>query len=83
MSAKVEVILVGVAVAAAGFWAVRAIWRTVRKGNICTSCSSSGNCPAVNNPELLQELGKIDQCGPGARQCPSKPESQPQGPVSP
>ncbi len=78
MSSLTEIILVGVVVAVAGAWAARAIWNAVRKGNICTSCSSSADCPAANNPEILQELGKIDHCGPGSFECPVKPEDPPQ-----
>jgi len=78
MSLTFESILVGIVVAIAVFWAVRAIWNAVRKGNVCTSCSSSGNCPAVDHPEILQDLVKIDQCGPGSFECPAKIEKSPQ-----
>lgn len=47
----IVVVVVGVAVA----WAVRAIWRSTRKGQVCSSCSDADSCPmAGKNPDLVQ-----------------------------
>ena len=78
MSSLTETILVCAVVGVAAFWAIRAIWNAVRKGNICTSCSSSGSCPAVDKPEILQELTQIDQCGPRSFECPANSDKSPQ-----
>ena len=77
MSSMTEMVLVGVVVGVALFWAVRAIWNSVRKGNVCTSCGNSGDCPAENNPEMLQELGQTGQHSPNSLVCPSKSVNSP------
>ncbi len=77
MSSMTEMVLVGVVVGVALFWAVRAIWNSVRKGNACTSCTSSGDCPVENNPEMLQELGEMGQHSPSSPVCPSQAVNSP------
>lgn len=51
-----EWIVVGVVVAAAVLWGVRAAVRSVRRGAVCSDCSDAGTCPLVKNPELIDEL---------------------------
>ena len=60
MSALTETILVVVIVAVALVWAGRAIWRSVSGKNKCSTCGSSGDCPLVNNPDLIEELKQKD-----------------------
>ncbi len=71
MSSLTETIVVGVVVLVAGVWAARAIWRSVRGGKTCSSCSSSADCPMITQQEKLADLGKLDQCGPGSFDCDS------------
>ena len=74
MSSMTENIVVGVVVAVAGFWAARAVWRSVRGGKICSTCSSSEGCPMAAQQNNLVELGPFDQCGPQNSECPSAEE---------
>ena len=75
MSSTVEILIVGAAVVVALAWAGRAVWRSVRKQGMCSSCGSSGECPVAGNPEALVELGQkgqltqLDSCQPGTRSC--------------
>lgn len=69
MSTLTETIVVGVCVAVAGFWAVRAIWRSVRGGKVCSSCSASDGCPMIAQQKNLADQGKLDQCGPTSFDC--------------
>lgn len=69
MSSVIETIVIGVAVVIAGAWAAKAIWRSVRGGSACSSCSGSSDCPLVAQQEDLANLGKLDQCGPNAFDC--------------
>ena len=48
MNVGMETVVVGVAVAGAGAWAVRALVRSLKKPGGCSSCASSGGCPLVN-----------------------------------
>lgn len=50
MSGGWEAVVVGLLVAGAGAWAVRALVRSLRKPGGCSSCGSSGDCPLVNLP---------------------------------
>ncbi len=51
VESAIVVVVVGVAVV----WAIRAIWRSTRKGQVCSSCSDSGSCPvAGKKPDLIQ-----------------------------
>jgi len=70
MSSLTETIVIGISVAVAAAWAVRAIWRAVRGGKACSSCSSSGDCPLINQKQNLAKMGQLDQCGPNTYQCP-------------
>lgn len=40
-----EPVIVGLLVAGAGAWAVRALLRSLRKPGGCSSCGSGGSCP--------------------------------------
>lgn len=42
-----EPVIVGLLVAGAGAWAVRALVRSLRKPGGCSSCASGGSCPVV------------------------------------
>ncbi len=70
-----ELLVVIVVVGAALAWAGRAVWRSAKGKNTCASCSEAGNCPLVDNPDLLTELtqsGKLahlDKCNPSAADC--------------
>ena len=67
----IERVVVIVVVAVALAWAGRAVWRSVRGGKGCSSCSDSGNCPIAENPELLEELTRRgpEHCHPGQTSC--------------
>ncbi len=75
MGSTVEMIVVGVVVAVAAIWAGRAIWRSVKKQGVCSSCASSGECPLAGNPDALTELIQqgqlphLDSCQPGTLSC--------------
>ena len=58
MGSTFEMVVVGVVVVAALIWAGRAVWSSVRKQGVCSSCGSSGECPVAGNPEALEELGR-------------------------
>jgi hypothetical protein len=47
MGGTIEILIVLAVVAVAVFWALRALIRTVRKTGGCSSCASSGDCPAA------------------------------------
>lgn len=47
MSFGWEAVVVGLLVAGAGSWAVRALVRSLKKPGACSSCASGGSCPAV------------------------------------
>lgn len=51
-----EWIVVGIIVAAAVVWGVRAATRSIRSGSVCSDCSDAGSCPLVKNPDLIDEL---------------------------
>ena len=50
MSGGWEAVVVGLLVAGAGAWAVRALVRSLRKPGGCSSCASGGSCPLVKGP---------------------------------
>lgn len=65
MNVNAETIIVGVAVGTAMVWGVRAIYRSCRKGTVCSSCSDSGDCPLTNQGQDLidlQEHGPNHSC---------------------
>lgn len=74
MTFVTETVVVGVVVAVAGAWAVKAIWRSVRGGKVCSSCSASDDCPMIAQQKNLADLGKLDQCGPASFDCKSHQE---------
>ena len=69
MSSMTETIVVGVVVVVAGAWAAKAIWRSVRGGKVCSSCSSSEDCPMIAQQKNLAEISKLDHCGPSSFDC--------------
>lgn len=60
-----EMAVVGLLVAGAGAWAVRALVRSLRKPGGCSSCGSSGDCPLVKLPEAGDHAGGADAAGCG------------------
>ena len=56
MNLGVESLVIGVLVAGALAWAVRAVYRSVRHTGGCSSCGSSGDCPLTRDPEAMAEL---------------------------
>jgi hypothetical protein len=75
MNLGAESIVIAVVVSGALVWAVRAGYRSVKQTGGCSSCSSSGECPIVDNPEALAELTRQgraasrDGCQPEAHSC--------------
>lgn len=47
MSFGWEAVVVGLLVAGAGAWALRALVRSLKKPGACSSCASGGSCPVV------------------------------------
>lgn len=66
MHLNLETIIIGVLVLGAAIWAARAAWRSVTHAGGCSSCSSSGDCPLMKNPDALFEL----QQRSGSASCP-------------
>lgn len=70
-----ETIVVGIIVGVALLWGLRAVWRAVRKGTVCSDCAHSGSCPLAENPQLLEEIqrrnttGTLEQCRTGRTTC--------------
>lgn len=62
-----ETIVALAIVAVAVFWGVRAAWRSVRKGQICSDCSDSGSCPLAGPPQLLDLKDKSPKQAPTRR----------------
>jgi len=56
MHLNLETIIIGVLVLGAAIWAVRAAWQSVTHAGGCSSCSSSGDCPLMKNPDALFDL---------------------------
>ena len=75
MGSTLEMAVIGVVVAVALAWAIRAGWKSVKTKGGCSSCGSAGECPLVGDPEALAELSKkgqltnLDSCQPGAVSC--------------
>jgi hypothetical protein len=61
-------VIVGVLVAAAGAWALRALVRSLRRPGKCSSCASGGNCPLASQAAARTgghvEPEPIDLCAP-------------------
>lgn len=53
---SLEWIIVGIIVAGAVVWGVRAAIRSLRRGAVCSDCSDAGSCPLVKNPQLIDQL---------------------------
>ena len=47
MSFGWEAVVVGLLVAGAGAWALRALVRSLKKPGACSSCASGGRCPVA------------------------------------
>lgn len=47
MSFGWEAVVVGLLVAGAGVWALRALVRSLKKPGACSSCASGGSCPVA------------------------------------
>ena len=63
MSSLLENILVGIIVAGAALWAVRAMWRSRKQDAGCGSCSDSTSCASggqPSNPMPIQDLTTMD-----------------------
>jgi hypothetical protein len=88
MGSTLEMIVIGVAVAVALAWAIRAGWNSVKSKGGCSSCGSAGECPLVGDPEALAELSNkgqltnLDSCQPGATSCQELLESLEKDPTS-
>ena len=59
MGSTSELVIVGVVVSVALVWAGRSVWRSLHKTGGCSSCSTSGDCPLVKDPEALINLSDI------------------------
>lgn len=68
MSGGWELVVVGLLVAGAGAWAVRALVRAVRKPGGCSSCGSSGDCPLTREPGKDGAAAGGCGCGDGHEQ---------------
>ena len=64
MSIGIETLVIGGLVAGTLFWAARSAYRAVKHTGGCSSCSSSGECPLVENPEALTELSRQSRTTP-------------------
>ncbi len=73
MKPSLEAVIIGVLVLGAAVWAVRAAWRSVRQTGGCSSCSSSGDCPLLKDPEALADLTRRS----GGDTCPEPPAKKP------
>lgn len=60
MNLNVETVIVGVVVAVAMAWGIRAIYRSCKKGTVCSSCGDSGDCPLTSQGQDLTELKDFD-----------------------
>jgi hypothetical protein len=56
----VVAVLVGVAI----FWGGRAIYRSLKKGNVCSTCGDSQSCPLAGKETPLTDLQDYKP-GPG------------------
>ena len=70
-----EAVVIGVIGLITLIWAVRAIVGSFKTAGGCSSCSSTGDCPLVNNPDALVELTRqghttpMDSCHPPTASC--------------
>jgi hypothetical protein len=71
MAVGMESVVVGVAVAGAGAWAVRALVRSLKKPGGCSSCAGSGGCPLVKGP-----LADEPAAEGGTTCCPTSPPTE-------
>ena len=76
MAVGMESVVVGVAVAGAGAWAVRALVRSLKKPGGCSSCAGSGACPLVKGPLVNGSLVDGPGAEGGASCCPTSPPTE-------
>lgn len=65
MNINAETLVVISVVGAAMLWGIRSIYRSYKKGTVCSSCSDSGDCPLTKpGQELidLKDLGTSQNC---------------------
>jgi len=60
MNINAETIIVAVVVGIAMLWGIRSIYRSYKKGTVCSSCSDSGDCPLTAKDLEPTELKEID-----------------------
>ena len=70
MAVGMESVVVGVAVAGAGAWAVRALVRSLKKPGGCSSCASSGACPLVKGMGAERTRAECSTEGDGCSETP-------------
>ena len=61
MTVTIEYVSVAVIVGAAVFWAGRALWRSARKKQVCSTCGQAGTCPLVGDDDAASAPG--ESCG--------------------
>ena len=54
-----ETIIVGCAVGGTAVWAARSIYRSWKKGAVCSSCSDSAHCPLAGKEHELTDLKEL------------------------
>lgn len=59
MSNSLETIIIAALGLGTLLWAVVSVYRSVRKVGGCSSCASSGDCPAVNGSGELVDLSEL------------------------
>jgi len=59
MSNSLETIIMAAVGLGTLAWAVVAVYRSVKKVGGCSSCASSGDCPAVNGAGELVDLSDL------------------------
>ncbi len=59
MTISYDVIITALVVAAALAWGARAVYRSWKKGTVCSSCAHSGNCPLMGD---IQDLADLQAC---------------------
>ena len=60
MNLNAETIIVAIVVGAAMLWGVRSIYRSYKKGTVCSSCSDSCDCPLTKPGQDLTDLKDLD-----------------------
>jgi len=75
MNANLETLIIAVVGLGTLVWAVTAAYRSVKKVGGCSSCASSGDCPAVNSGGELLDLSELSTTTPQNTPCHSPPRS--------